>query len=124
MLSKVQVWIHSLSDRGERQVLLLRTRKDRGEFWQPVTGGVEDGESPTQAALREAQEETGLGFLKSPRFIEYEFDYVGRWGAAHERVFELEGLPGAEHLAVKLDPKEHQSHQWLPPVAALGLLGF
>ncbi|MGG2460569.1 NUDIX domain-containing protein [Streptomyces sp. RGM 3693] len=29
-------------------------------FWQPITGGVEDGKPPLQAALREICEETGL----------------------------------------------------------------
>ncbi|HRK03098.1 MAG TPA: NUDIX domain-containing protein, partial [Oligoflexia bacterium] len=48
MHRKVQCWILSRSGR----CLLLLTNKRRGEFWQPVTGTVEDGESFEQAALR------------------------------------------------------------------------
>jgi dATP pyrophosphohydrolase len=35
-------------------------RADMGDVWQAVAGGVESGESPQAAALRELAEETGL----------------------------------------------------------------
>lgn len=44
---------------GSGRVLLLE-RADRANFWQSVTGSVEVGETPFQAALREVAEETGL----------------------------------------------------------------
>ena len=42
-----------------RRVLLLHRRPDRGDFWQPVTGSIEERESPAGAARREVLEETG-----------------------------------------------------------------
>jgi lipoyl(octanoyl) transferase len=53
-LPLVTVIVHD----GER-VLLLHRRPERGEFWQPITGGIEEGESPLDAARRELAEETG-----------------------------------------------------------------
>ena len=50
----VKVLVHD----GER-VLLLHRRAERGNFWQPITGSIEDGESPDQTARRELVEETG-----------------------------------------------------------------
>jgi lipoyl(octanoyl) transferase len=50
----VKVMIHD----GER-VLLLHRRPERGNFWQPITGSIEDGESPLETARREILEETG-----------------------------------------------------------------
>ncbi|HEY8849869.1 MAG TPA: lipoyl(octanoyl) transferase LipB, partial [Thermoanaerobaculia bacterium] len=50
----VKVMIHD----GER-VLLLHRRPERGNFWQPITGSIEEGESPLQTARREILEETG-----------------------------------------------------------------
>lgn len=35
-------------------------RKDWSGFWQSVTGSLEEGETPTDAAIRELFEETGL----------------------------------------------------------------
>jgi lipoyl(octanoyl) transferase len=50
----VKVMIHD----GER-VLLLHRRPERGNFWQPITGSIEEGESPLETARREILEETG-----------------------------------------------------------------
>ncbi|HUP62591.1 MAG TPA: lipoyl(octanoyl) transferase LipB [Thermoanaerobaculia bacterium] len=43
---------------GDR-VLLLHRRPERGNFWQSITGAIEDGESPLETARRELREETG-----------------------------------------------------------------
>jgi len=48
-----------LIDQHDR-VLLLRFINDKGEpFWCPVGGGIDPGETPEAAALREVEEETG-----------------------------------------------------------------
>jgi len=39
-----------------------------GDFWQAISGGGEDDETPLQAAIREAQEEGGLS--QETRFIQ------------------------------------------------------
>ncbi|MDO5058955.1 MAG: dihydroneopterin triphosphate diphosphatase, partial [Neisseria sp.] len=40
--------------------VLVMERRDRAGFWQSVTGSVEDGERPSETALREVMEETGI----------------------------------------------------------------
>lgn len=50
----VKVVVHD----GER-VLLLHRRPERGNFWQPITGSIEEDETPLETARRELQEETG-----------------------------------------------------------------
>ncbi|MBF0363624.1 MAG: NUDIX domain-containing protein [Oligoflexia bacterium] len=53
---KVQIIVAS-----KNKVLLLRTNKTRGGFWQNITGSVEKvDENLNQAAFREFSEETGL----------------------------------------------------------------
>ncbi len=43
----------------EQGRILLQKRTD-GDWWSLPAGGMEPGETPTQAAIREAREETGL----------------------------------------------------------------
>jgi lipoyl(octanoyl) transferase len=50
----VKVMVHD-----DHHVLLLHRRRERGNFWQPITGSIEDGESPLETARREIVEETG-----------------------------------------------------------------
>src|SRR5258707_3811396 len=50
----VKVMVHD----GQR-VLLLHRRPERGNFWQPITGSIEEGELPADTARRELAEETG-----------------------------------------------------------------
>lgn len=46
------------------QVLILQ-RKDDPNFWQSVTGSLEEGELPAQTAHREVLEETGIDLAPS-----------------------------------------------------------
>lgn len=63
------------SDSGK--FLLLQRTEERGGFWQPVTGKVEPGESPVEAAQRELREETG--FKSEVRSLSYEHAFS--WGS-------------------------------------------
>ena len=45
---------------GRTQYLLLKRIPDREGFWQPVTGGLEKGETVLEALEREVLEETGI----------------------------------------------------------------
>jgi lipoyl(octanoyl) transferase len=91
-LQTVSVSIVSGEGPGAK-VLLLRRTAERGGFWQPVTGRVEAGETPTRAASREAREETseplavrGLGYVHSfalgdevPPVVVQEHAFFARW---------------------------------------------
>ncbi len=46
-----------------KRVLMLK-RRDDPDFWQSVTGSLEEGETPFQTALREVQEEVGIDIIK------------------------------------------------------------
>lgn len=53
----IEAWIYHPE---EREILLLKVEDETVSFWQPITGGIESGESPEEACLREIKEETGL----------------------------------------------------------------
>jgi lipoyl(octanoyl) transferase len=111
---KSQVVLAALDQQRQSVVfLLLQTNQRRGEFWQNVTGKVEDGESFEEGALREAIEETGLKIESIVDIIDlniiHEFtDQRGR------KVEEKSFLIILDHSwDVKLDPKEHMSCKWV-----------
>ena len=108
--------------RGE-EVLLLRRTPERGGFWQPVTGRMEEGETPFEAATRELAEETGLELSPAP------LDYVHSFAfgdAVPPQVIEEHAFHARlpEDAQVRVDPTEHDEAAFFPRDEALSLLPF
>ncbi len=121
---KVQVWIYCHQLRST-QFLLLKTRPDRGGFWQPITGSVEEGESLEQAALREAQEETGIAISGGIYSIGRPFEFESRGQKIREYSFALDvSEQGSFLVSVKVDPSEHVDFKWVSAQDASSLLGY
>lgn len=100
------------------EVLLLR-RADRTDFWQSVTGSLQPGETPLEAARRELAEETGLaadGLVDCHRRRRFPIrpGWSARFapGVTHnlEHEFRLE-LPASTQ--VRVNPREHLEAHWL-----------
>jgi len=108
--------------------VLLIERADRPGFWQSVTGSKDRADEPlVETAVREVEEETGivvgsdavpLANLRDWGLSNvYEIYPVWRHryapGVTHntEHVF---GLRVPEGMAVRLAPREHLRHAWLP----------
>lgn len=110
---KVQVIITARDPEGSWSALILKTNKDRGHFWQNVTGSVEDNESFEAAALREAQEETGLDIEKIVDFVSLEipFEFKDRW--KKNVVEECFLLVADEIWKPTLDASEHENWKWV-----------
>ena len=53
----IEAWLYHPED---REILLLKVENETVSFWQPITGGIESGESPEESCLLEIKEETGL----------------------------------------------------------------
>lgn len=105
------------------EVLMLR-RHEPPTFWQSVTGSLEWGEQPEQAARRELVEETGLDATaledchESHLFEIYEIwrhRYDEGVTENREHVFRLM-VP--DSCPVTLDAREHSEYKWLPRVEA------
>jgi dihydroneopterin triphosphate diphosphatase len=104
-------------------LVLLLERADFPGFWQSVTGSQEPGESLAETATRELKEETGIDAGIHGGVVDWNlsnvYEIYPRWrdrypaGTAHntEHVFSLEV---SEPVSVRLNPREHLSHQWLP----------
>ncbi|CAG0982207.1 dihydroneopterin triphosphate diphosphatase [Methylophilaceae bacterium] len=105
---------------ADLQVLLLE-RADKPGFWQSVTGSLEDGETPLDAAIREVKEETGLiatDYRLTDWHVSNVYEIYEHWRYRYapgvmqntEHLFGLE-LPGP--LPVQLAPDEHVRYQWV-----------
>ncbi|MET8428264.1 NUDIX hydrolase [Nocardia sp. NPDC004860] len=114
---------HLVYCRIERAGTILLIRRAAGVFlagrWELPGGGVEPGERPEQAAVREVAEETGLAVeVLGERSAHEWMDVAGRPLRIHARVFDVrENGSGA----VILNPDEHDDHAWVTPEQAAGL---
>ncbi len=113
-ISCTQVEVHVFRRRGKRlEMLLIRRSPSRSlaGAWQPVTGGIERGESAMAAAVREVLEETGLTPL---RWWALE-QPAAFYDVAHDRirvvpVFAAE-VGWTDGMCLSL---EHDRYAWLP----------
>jgi dihydroneopterin triphosphate diphosphatase len=116
----VSCWIFRVGADGQLRILMLHRAPGRifPGMWQPVTGGLEDGERILEGALRELVEETGI----DPPAIEmlYGVDQVNIFHADHldslqaEAVFAAELKPGIEAQL----SDEHDDQRWVSPADA------
>ncbi|WP_332671521.1 dihydroneopterin triphosphate diphosphatase [Aromatoleum sp.] len=103
------------------QILLLERVSPPG-FWQSVTGSLEPGETPAQAALREVAEETGV--VAAPRQLDdwqrcNRFEIRPEWRhrydpAVTHNVEHVFSLQVADGQATRLAEDEHRALLWLP----------
>jgi putative (di)nucleoside polyphosphate hydrolase len=102
------------------RVLALRRVGIADPAWQMPQGGIQNGEEPHEAVLREVGEELGLGpdnlelVAEHPGWLVYELPKEYRnqkvgWGQA-QKWFLLRVKPGAE---VRPDGQEVQAYEWL-----------
>ncbi len=109
------------------EVLLIR-RTDAADFWQSVTGSKDTLDEPlAETAAREVGEETGIvctaGSALAAGLVDWNlrnvYEIYPQWrrrydpAVSHntESLFALEVPPGTP---VRLSPREHDAHVWLP----------
>lgn len=105
--------------------VLLLQRRDVPSFWQSVTGSLEAGETPRQAAVREVQEETGLVLARIDDCQQQnQFLIQPPWRARYaptvtHNVEHLFIAALDEAVPVRLNPAEHIAACWLDKAEAL-----
>jgi lipoyl(octanoyl) transferase len=103
--------------RDRDRILLLHRRPERGNFWQPITGSIEPGESALDAARREVIEETGQPAEPAPMNITQSFmiesQYLASRMAAPIIASEIGFTAGLDSTQpVRMDGEEHDAYGW------------
>jgi lipoyl(octanoyl) transferase len=99
------------------RVLLLHRRPERGDFWQPVSGTIEEDESAVATARRELVEETGHAADPTPLDLTQSFLIESQYLAsrypspiiASEIVFRA---PIDSRVPIRIDTREHDDWGW------------
>ncbi len=110
------VLIHTV----DLQVLIME-RADKAGFWQSVTGSLEPGETPLQAAIREVHEETGLDTTQydlQDWQVSNVYEIYPHWRHRYapgviENTEHLFGLELPHQIPIKLAPNEHVRYEWV-----------
>ncbi len=105
----------------EYKFLILKRTPEDGDFWQPLTGTVNDGEKLIDCLKRELKEETGID--NSINFTDeiWRFDWKNK---RDETVIEFVfGIEIDSNSQIKLNPSEHSEYKWCSFDEVVKLLG-
>ena len=117
----VLIVLHRPGESGWEFLAALRAPGARSEsYWSLISGGVEPGETPFEAARRELEEETGLTAPLSWDEIPMSLGFQGEEGWVVLYVFSAETPADWEPL---LD-EEHVDYRWYDAESALGVLFY
>ena len=109
--------------KDDYEFLLLKRIPQKGGFWQPATGGLED-ESHLEGAYRELQEETSINKNQVLRTFDtihtHQFETEGV--NIKETVFAFEVSPNAEVSIHNNIYPEHEEFKWVSYTKALEML--
>jgi len=115
---------------GGWEYLMLKRVKNRGGFWQGVTGAPENDETNLEAAKRELFEETGF---QSIILIQTEVSYIIPMEDRWKDIYPMDTKEIPEYLFIAkihqvgpptIDPIEHNDWKWCSYEEAMNLLSW
>ena len=120
---RMGVGVVLLNDRGE--VFVAQRNDTRAEAWQMPQGGIDKGEDPLEAALRELEEEIGTAkatlLAETQEWITYDLPvelvpkvWKGRYRGQKQKWFAMHFLGKDEDINLETEHPEFKSWRWSP----------
>lgn len=116
----------------DSSILMLGLHKiasDGGFYWQLPRGGIEENESPADAALRKTREETGI--KKPLAFIDLEYTHQFDYTKTDRGTGKQPVITVIEYsFAIETDREdivlsdEHTGYRWMTPEKSLDVFDF
>ncbi|HEX8667847.1 MAG TPA: RNA pyrophosphohydrolase [Allosphingosinicella sp.] len=113
---------------AEGKVFVAQRLDSTLEAWQMPQGGLEEGEDPEQGALRELEEETGIGrdkveiLARCPAELVYDLPddlvgklWKGRWRGQKQHWFLARFLGSDEEIDIETEHPEFRAWKWADP---------
>jgi len=94
---------------GENYFLILH-RNSNWQGWEFAKGGIEEGEDPDRAVMREIKEETGLTAFEVVGRISEQRKFTSPEGEEH--AFDVYLVKSNMNIPVHIDKKEHDTFLW------------
>jgi 8-oxo-dGTP diphosphatase len=110
-VTRLPIEVFIVVRRGEEYLVVHRV-PEAGAYWHGIAGGVEEGETPDEAAVRELREETGLEAVPSPLPSTFVYDEI----TVHTYLLEV---PRGWEPELN---EEHDEYRWLRREEAAELL--
>ncbi|MHA1671791.1 MAG: NUDIX hydrolase [Promethearchaeota archaeon] len=127
----IQVLVYPVRKTNEEwEYLMLKRIKNRGGFWQGVTGAPKGNETLIEGAKRELHEETGFSLVNLIKTnISYIIPMEDRWKEIYPKG--TKEIPEYLFIAIiyqpnppKIDPLEHNDWKWCSYEKAMNLLSL
>ena len=116
-MQKFKLIVHALVKLNDRYLLIKRTKMKRGkenslpEYWDIPGGMVEEGETPSVAAIRETKEEVNLDIVIGP-ILHEDSNYDESKGTVFTRiVYQAELKDGQDENNIILQEDEHSEYR-------------
>ena len=112
------------------RVVVGQRRDNHSDAWQMPQGGIDDGENPKEAALRELHEETGIPanlvqvLEVSENWISYDLPkdlisqlWGGRFRGQKQKWYLMRFLGSDTEVNIQTETPEFSAWKWIPPDA-------